>query len=267
VETNNYYYLKLNPTMPGNLYYVYWKWSRPADPARADSGRWLLIFESRQKADEFYRSMAELKSSNGKKLFTILHRSTAQFWCFDTTSSDAFWEPKRILEADDKWNFNVQLCLLNDLTGRDWPMIHNVNDGADWINGGAFFIRNRRKEIQNQYWHWNGSIIEVCTTRRTKFIVRAIAMNRDEKQVMIRTDKVTIEVIDDTGATNTHFLEPCSTNAVVVASDKRHEWNFGDFFSSFGTNLHATPKTEMTGYTSKHAIVYAPAIADSWELV
>ncbi|KAH6717303.1 hypothetical protein DL95DRAFT_356167 [Leptodontidium sp. 2 PMI_412] len=245
------------------LYYVYLKYARSADYLRANFGRWILTFESRQSADEFYRAMKVAKNTAGNLRYVTFHRSTPQMWCYDSTDGEPWWTVKLILEADATWNYNVMATLLSDTNGtRTWPIINNIVEGSDWFNGGAFFIRN--KLIPDLFWHSDGAAIIASKERRTKFVVRGTAFKKSEDDhVLIRSDKITIEVAESTSTDKILFVGHDHGNAILVITADKYEWTFKDFFESFGVKWY----TESGKDTEKQYLIYSPAISDEWELV
>ncbi|KAK6585137.1 hypothetical protein PZA11_001864 [Diplocarpon coronariae] len=243
------------------LYYVYAKHTRKGDTLRDYYGRYLLTFESRQVADEFWRALKELKTAAGVQRFTTLHRSTPQFWCYD--APEAWFAIHNVLQEDDAWGQKVIHALMSNWDATvNWNVINRVVEGSDWLNGGAFFIRN--KIVPSQFWYADGSAIVPSTERRTKFVVRGTAFHKeDDEQVLIRSDKVVIEVAESTSSDRILFVGHDHGNGILTITADKSEWNFKDFFESFAAKFY----TESGKNTEKEYVLYAPGFNDEWELV
>lgn len=219
------------------LYYVFMKWKRDNDTRSSISARILLTCESRYVADELFRDLQTVQRSDGRFRFTRLERKTPQFWVYDTID-----DPGSVL-ADvlgtvllPKFGSTVMSVLLNDGGGRDWP-IAPIVEGPDWVNGGSYFIRNKRQP--NLYWyHFNGEI-HVSERQKTKF--RVIAVGKPElakDAVLIGSDEVEIHPIE-TGSPNSMILyvstggENISNKLLVSGAQK--SWKLNKLRDSFGT--------------------------------
>lgn len=121
------------------------------------------------------------------------------------TRPSAWRTIKLILEVDGTWNYTIMATLLNNTNGtRDWPVINSVVD-SDCFNRGAFLIRN--KHIPGQFWESDGSTIVASRELRTMFVVRGIKFRKDDdEQVLIRSDKMVIEVAKSTSVDEILFV-------------------------------------------------------------
>ncbi|KZS90183.1 hypothetical protein SISNIDRAFT_479574 [Sistotremastrum niveocremeum HHB9708] len=200
-------------------FYVYLKWSSPTNIHRAD-------YESRYAADEFFRALQELDDRHGKPRFTLLKRSSAQFWCYDTAEGDPWWLIVRILRdnAIPEANFKIMSTILQDAAGdgRPWHFIKPV-DGPDWTNGSTFFIRNKRQP--NLYWSVSevtpDATIVISDTQNSKFRISGVDRDpKDREKVLIRGDRVTISPASSETGPKALFIGPskCETDIVVVGN-------------------------------------------------
>jgi hypothetical protein len=74
----------------------------------------------------------------------------------------------------------------------------------------------------------------ISTTGRTKFIIRGTAFGATDPQVLIRSDKVTIEVAANASTANPLYVSQSTTDSKLVLSNTSYEWTFKDLFNSFG---------------------------------
>lgn len=214
------------------IFYVYLNWYSDSNPNSAGYHRQLLICESRQIADEFYRSL-EVSETGGRKWFTVLQRSTPQLWQYD--SSDGWVAVIGFLRtrANAQFARKIISVLLNDAGGRDWPIIP-VHEGPDWVNNGTYFIRNRRQP--EQYWYYSAGYLLVSTTEKTKFRVRGKAFAKEDPKVLIDSDLVNVSLAG-CAKPKVYFSKQTGTNKLTMSTDG-NDWRFGDFRTGFGSVNH-----------------------------
>lgn len=69
------------------LYYVYLKFCLYGGTPNATTWRWMITFESRYVADEFFRKIMDCLQIDGNPRLVFLERETPQFWCFGCQNS------------------------------------------------------------------------------------------------------------------------------------------------------------------------------------
>ncbi|KAA8915047.1 hypothetical protein FN846DRAFT_770585 [Sphaerosporella brunnea] len=253
--------------MSTGVYYVFLKWASTNNAVEAaNNGRFMLCFNSRFDADELFRAMQGLLMANRDPLFTVLDRRSPQFWCFTSPEGyGAFWNFQNRNELPQFKNV-FSAILLNDLGGRDWPVIPNPIAGPDWVSGGEFFIRNRRQP--SIYWcvYADDAHLYASDTRRTKFIVQTTASNLRNPAVMVRDDKVTIQTIPETIG---NVACDCVSAYVAIGDPKgnsltlsnvAYEWKFGGLLNK---NVGVKWESDDTA-----RLMHMPLRGgDEWELV
>ncbi|KAH6665451.1 hypothetical protein B0J14DRAFT_643685 [Halenospora varia] len=250
--------------MTDTLYYVYMKWTPPADPVSAsNAGRNIMTFRSRQDADEFFRFCLTATDNKGlgkNLLFSELTREGPQLWSYNNSPyAGTSWElPRYMVQWFPQWAPICMPMLLNDWAGRVWNIIPNQAQ-SDWTNGAALFIRS--KLVTSEYWYYQNDHIWISTTGRTKFIIRATAFKADDPQVLIRDDKVTIELAEKASTTNPLYVVPSTTDSKLVFSSAPYEWAFKDLFNSFGTE--AVTDNSVTHFH----VIRSPGTSVVWDLV
>jgi hypothetical protein len=153
----------------------------------------------------------------------------------------------------------VIATLQNDGGGRAFDVIP-VQATTEWVNGGAYFIKNTN--LPSEYWHLESGLIAISNSYRTKFVVRATAFLSSDPQVLIRTDKITIELAADASSTNPQYVTlPSGTSRLAISSEP-YTWTFNDFFTKLG----------IEGYTDSNNIVSrvvenSPGTSVVWDLV
>lgn len=153
-----------------------------------------------------------------------------------------------------------------------WPVIPNPVSGPDWVSGGDFFIRNRRQP--DLYWYLNDTYINTSTQRRTKFRIQRTTPGKREPTIMIREDKVTIQVIPETitsgvAANNIIFIAVGGPrgNSLQLTNFQR-EWTFGSLVNKDIGVRWADERGQDQAETAKSLLVYLPhGGGDEWELV
>ena len=65
-----------------NLFYVYAIRNEPGEGSDTNFNRGIIVFPSRQDADEYFRALKGLKGDSGANMFTLLARRTPQFWAY-----------------------------------------------------------------------------------------------------------------------------------------------------------------------------------------
>ncbi|KUJ22654.1 uncharacterized protein LY89DRAFT_714400 [Mollisia scopiformis] len=245
------------------VYRVYMKWSDQADAGlNTLLGRWQLVFRNRQTADEYFRFLTSLTDPTGKyPLFNFLTRNGPQFWYYDVTQyAGSNWEfPRLVLVANTEWGTKVMISLENDGGGRGFDVIP-TQATTEWINGGAYFIKNTN--LPTEYWKEDGGLITISDTERTKFVVRATAFLSSDPQVLIRTDKITIELAADASTSDPQYLTLPSGTSRLGLSSEPYTWTFNDFFATLA----------IEGYTASSGTYYrvinnSPGTSIVWDLV
>lgn len=246
------------------VYNVYIKWSPTTDVVSNTAiGRTQLTFQNRQSADEFYRFLTTATDTTGKNpVFSLLVRNGPQFWYFDVTPyAGCNWElPRYILQWNPQWGKRVILTLLNDWNGRVLDVIP-TQATTEWINGGAYFIKSTN--VQTEFWYLNGDgLITISTSDRTKFVVRAVAFQPTDAEVLIRADLVTIEVAADASTANPVYVTLPSGTSRLGLSSEPYQWTFNDFFATFAVERF----TDAAG-NSQRVINHSPGTCVVWDLV
>ena len=65
-----------------NLFYVYAFWSQSGKVNDTYFDRGVIVFPSRQDADEYFRALKGLKADSGANIFAFLSRRSPQFWLY-----------------------------------------------------------------------------------------------------------------------------------------------------------------------------------------
>lgn len=131
---------------------------------------------------------------------------------------------------------------------------------TEWINGGAYFIKNTN--LPTEYWHLESGLIAINDSYRTKFVVRATAFLPTDPQVLIRTDKITIEVAANASSTDPQYVTlPAGTSRLAISSEP-YTWTFNNFFATLG----------IEGYTdsnnlAQRVVENSPGTSVVWDLV
>lgn len=128
--------------------------------------------------------------------------------------------------------------MLHDLGGRQVSPIPNLVNGPDWLDGGYFYIRNRRQP--SLYWWVHGMHVHASEKRRTKFRIQLCepvhGINNQSPVVLVRKDKVQVEVVPET-ATSTSVMDSRkylripddsspNTTSCVMLSSAPYPWTF-----------------------------------------
>lgn len=228
-----------------SLFYVYMRWVRERDNNRGEKCRHLLTFESRYVADEFYRAIqTQLRTNNRALLFPILERDTAQFWRYDYEgdANNAIAETLRNVRLPDTVQGRVMSALLPEAGGRGWA-VAPVQAGKDWLHNRWYFIRNIRDP--SLYWVSRGNNrIEVSDSQRTKFRIRGTEFRNDERKVLIRSDKIRIELPADSAPAPTFVSKMVDNNVVLAPDSGAWAFKFGDLLGNFGTSWDIPPGAE-----------------------
>lgn len=216
------------------IFYVYLKWAPPSGSGSAESGRLLLTCESRYVADEFFRKLQVARNADGVKFYTLLSRTTPQFWSYATIGAEPWWTVTTILGTTLLEEFGekimVQILPSSKTTqARGWPILPTL-DGPDWVNNGAYFIRSKRQP--NLYWHQAGDYIHVSGTQMTKFRVRAVDFGVDDEKgkVLVGSDRVVISPI---GTATPLFMGKMPGFKNVWVSQDEQEWRFDSLRGGF----------------------------------
>ncbi|KAF8253335.1 hypothetical protein K440DRAFT_657311 [Wilcoxina mikolae CBS 423.85] len=254
--------------------------------------RYLLCFESRYTADELFRTLQNVKGSDGNHIFKF-KRVSSQLWSYEAGSASIAY-PYIAQYIPAEYNYRYCSIYLTHETGVDSAVVPNPIIGPDWVSGNEFFIRNRRQPDLYWYVH-NDHRIHISEYRRTKFLIRGTEFG-DEKKVFIRSDPITIEpvsfaekvfpwkpfVLGDlasrsaTPGNATPAAEGESSdegrmfvtkelNSQLGISPSKEVWKFGDLFSNFGVvwegegDISEKPKFSLAVYTESGG--------DEWELV
>ncbi|KAF8247303.1 hypothetical protein K440DRAFT_551430 [Wilcoxina mikolae CBS 423.85] len=249
------------------IYYVYMKFDREDNTLRADYGRHLLHFESRWAADELFRALQDVKNTSGVAIWKLT-RNTPQFWCYDTVNDgDPWWSINEFQRRNTVPEFNYRFgsTILNDAaSGRDFPVLPNPAIGSDWVNGNAFFIRNRRQP--ELYWFVRSNKVYISNTQRSKFIVRGTDFNKTDKKVLIRKDKITIqavaETVEDQDTTVSTYVAPNVDTSRLDVGNIKGDWTFADLFENVGAIW-----LDNSGVTYQRAKYMTNDGGDEWELV
>lgn len=215
------------------IFYVYVKWDRASNKSSAERGRYLLICESRYVADELFRGLQIAKTQDGRLRFTSLDRRTPQMWSFDSIDtypwnsiSTVLCEKYFMTEFGSKVMTQILPCASGSV-GNEWPIIP-TSEGPDWVDGGAYYIRNKRRP--GLHWHHFRGDIYVSNTEMTKFRIYRVGFQEGERKVLIRSDCVIICPVEITPK-GSIGREP--ENNRLVVSETQSIWGFGDFLDRF----------------------------------
>lgn len=216
------------------IFYVYLKWDRESNKASTDRGRYLLICESRYVADELFRALQIAIDRNARLRFTTLDRRTPQMWFFD--SIDAYpWNSITTVLCEKYFmtNFGSRvitqtLPCASGRVGQEIPIIP-ASEGPDWVHGGAYYIRNKRRP--GQYWYHVNGDIHISNTEMSKFRIHGVGFPEKERKVLIRSDRIVICPVENISAIGSVGREPGSNRLVV--SETQSIWGFGDFVDGF----------------------------------
>ncbi|KAF1998463.1 hypothetical protein P154DRAFT_602891 [Amniculicola lignicola CBS 123094] len=253
------------------LHYVYVVWRRLSHEQGTNWGRFMLTFESRYVADEFYMAMATLRRSDGSPRFVTFSRAGAQLWTFDSNAEpqDPWWalmyvHLSGILKPFKERMIHTYLSDGNHSQRFDWPVIAIPAEGPDWVDGGAFFVRNKRQRTRYWFCAPDGSI-HVSTTHQTKFRIRRAAGTSgqastlaagDLKQILIRKDMVTVQAIGSLFYVSIPASGRLAQTAALVT------WSFGRFFAGLGARWEA----DSAGVERLYVVGTNEDEGDEWEL-
>ena len=65
-----------------NLFYIYAIWCELGNKNSTEWSRVVIVFPSRQDADEYFRALQDLKQDSGANMFALLSRRSPQFWLY-----------------------------------------------------------------------------------------------------------------------------------------------------------------------------------------
>ncbi|KAK0635984.1 hypothetical protein B0T17DRAFT_517809 [Bombardia bombarda] len=225
------------------VYYVYLKVH-----VKGQEGNWArfqLCFPSRYDADEFYRTLQVAQLVNPSSYIEGLVRTSPQFWCY----SNSNWHHLVNIQRNglvNEFRERIITTLLNDGDGgtRGFTIIPNPVTGPDWLDGGCFFIRNRRQP--DQYWFVHNNHLHTSESRRDKFCITVskpatIRGHPQQRQpegplVLIREDSVTVSVVLETTASTTvtrdnkyiSIENGRDCTSVLVVNHIPYVWKFGE---------------------------------------
>ncbi|KAF8971237.1 hypothetical protein BDZ97DRAFT_1914236 [Flammula alnicola] len=248
-------------------------------------GRFLLQFESRYVADELFRALQDMRFESDPQVLgriTLrvpwkLVRISPQFWCYEFNRQGYAVNGVSQFERDHRSfeTFNAKFTSTR-LTHRGseavvvkYPIIPDPVFGTDWLNGNTFFIRNLRQP--ELYWFVLDDVIRVGKDHRSKFCVRGTAFNADDKKVLIRSDKITIEAVPETIIRTSYIPRNAITPQRYPISlvqeetpklrigDRPVQWLFGDLFLHIGVSWDWRTQSQYATYMPNGG-------GDEWEL-
>ncbi|KAM7219524.1 hypothetical protein V8F06_005079 [Rhypophila decipiens] len=220
-------------TMPG-LYKVIIKWHAPSNQASEQHGEdpcdYVVLFSSRYSAECLYRLLQLSKDDKTSKLrFPNLSRSSPQLWChsakdvsfihsvfkFHRRPGTVGYEPynKHVIEATQV------------IPSQHIPFYApcHLTTGPDWVDGGTYFIRNRRQP--KIYWAVlpRGSMYRnrlICATSNNKTKFR-IALDREElSQAMMESQGPLI--LTNTGIVTVNVVWESAPDSVALPGDESY---------------------------------------------
>lgn len=154
----------------------------------------------------------------------------------------------------------MKLTLLHDWNGRILDTIV-PQATTEWINGGAYFIKNTN--VQTEFWFSSGdNRVTVSNTDRTKFVLRAPAFDSTDQQVLIRSDKITIELSSKASSETPRYVAIAEGSGNLILQSRPYTWTFNDFFVSFGIE-RVTNSTNVLD----RVIDFSPGTSVVWDLV
>jgi hypothetical protein len=138
-------------------------------------------------------------------------------------------------------------------------------DGPDWVNGGTFCIRHKREP--NLYWaatsygtQSDNPNLFVSMHSRSKFRVRGVDLGDDDKEtVLIRNDAVVVTLVTahpTWSQSKFYVARDPSNNQLILSTEIRTQWKFGDFFTKFGSANEGRSESNL---------VVNEDLADEWE--
>jgi hypothetical protein len=155
----------------------------------------------------------------------------------------------------------VKLTLLNDWNGRVLDIIA-PQATTEWVNGGAYFIKNTNQQAEFWYDNPGSNSVTISTTDRTKYVVRAVDFKSDDPQVLIRSDKVTIELASEASSSNPMYVVLGKDTSRLKLSSEPYQWTFNDFFAGLGIERYTT-----TAGQTHRGVVHSPGTCVVWDLV
>ncbi|KAI9566224.1 hypothetical protein HD554DRAFT_2040445 [Boletus coccyginus] len=243
------------------LFYAYLK-NSPDDIVY----RYLITFESRDAADEWWRMISTAPSPYAANI----QRTSPQFYTqsvalgnvVNSFTNGSFAPPKLFLTK-------MFFTLLNDRDGRIMSVAPPI-DITDHLNGQWYFIRSQSDT--HRYWYFrDGGVCLVCgdaacravhvsTRCRSRFRVRIDDANASNKLILIGSDDILISTpngytlrIDDTGDLVGTKVAGTVTNL-----------EFHDFKDRFGTREDSKL---ANGDICEHVIAVERGVGQDWELV
>jgi hypothetical protein len=150
------------------------------------------------------------------------------------------------------------LTLLNDWNGRILDVLPSQAT-TEWVNGGAYFIKNTN--VQSEFWFADGNQIAISLTDRTKFVVRDIDVAQGDPRVLIRSDKITIELAANASTANPQYLTLEKDTSYLKISSEPYTWTFNDFFVTLGITRYASQGNW------ENVIIHSPGTSVVWDLV
>jgi hypothetical protein len=254
-------------------------WRRPSHDQGVNWGRFLLTFESRWVADEYYITLCSLKTANGAPRFQTLTRTAPQLWSFDsvqeTGSGDSgYWWAPIFIWRDSRYTgdlgrfansvIHTYLSDGNHSQRNEWPILNDLAEGSDWVNGRAFFIRNKRH--RTRYWYDGGDgFVQVSTSMHTKFrITRQSAgaqlVAGGAQQILTRSDKV--EVCPVGSVSQQSYIGGSAAGKLALSTSKTTIL-FGDFLSGLGSVWEAAGSGSVKQFVTRAGLADE---GDEWEL-
>lgn len=262
------------------LWYVYLMWRRAASHDQGVNwGRFLLTFESRWVADEYYMTLCQLKTANGQPRFKTMARTSAQLWAFDSveesgSGDNGWWWAPIFIWRESRYATNLgsfanrvmhtYLSDGNHSQRTDWPILNDLAEGSDWISGKTFFIRNKRQ--RTRYWYDPGNgFVQVSTSMHTKFrITRTSAALQlvagDAQQILTRDD--TVEVVPVGSRGSPRYIQAAASGMLTI-STTRGSILFRNFLLGLATVWKQTNAGNMIPSVSWADVADE---GDEWEL-
>ncbi|PVF92690.1 hypothetical protein CPB86DRAFT_717011 [Serendipita vermifera] len=170
------------------LFYAYAKNSRDDH-----TWRYLMVFASRDTADEWYRAVTDSVASGYTK-FSGVRRLTPQFYVHDPNVGNIH---QTINDAKCAANFldRMFFTLLHD---RDSRVLSTLpfpsGQYTDHISGGQYFIRSALEPSLFWFYDEDSKKMLASDKQRTRFTIRIADERRPQGTVIIGTDEIRLTV-------------------------------------------------------------------------
>ncbi|KAJ8109976.1 hypothetical protein ONZ43_g5994 [Nemania bipapillata] len=216
------------------------------NPLLLSLNRWVVTFQSRAIADEWWRKIDDNPTAQKSKITRISPQ------LYKNDASTGYQAYDSITEKEDKMFFTA-------LPGRGSYGLTLIPPATitDHISGGTYFIRSQSSP--DIYWCVkDDKFIHASRTERTKFRIRIKGASTEGK-VMIGSDDIQITLAFGDLKTNTN------DSNVLVAGKKAETYKFSDFSGGFMIQGAKGPD-ECGRESSEVDKIYKTDQGEIWEL-